>query len=117
MNNIGLKSSQKRYRVIVKVLCQECFSAKKNDKSQLFDCHNCRFLRYNNVRNLLTFQKFLDLKYFTWDWWKVYAYIKGEDDNAVLITFKNYHKKYIRNSEGKWTFIGTGRDVPSKKTL
>lgn len=117
MTSVVLKSSPKRFRVIVKVLCKECFFLKKNDKSQLFDCHNCRFLRYNNVTNLLMFQKFLDLKYSAWDWWKVYRYVKGEDDNTVLITYKNYHKKYIRNSEGKWNFIGTGRDVPNNKTL
>lgn len=107
-----------RYRVIVKELCQECFALKRDEKAQVQNCNICKFLRYNNVTDLLKFQIFLDIEHNTWDWWKVYPYTKGVDEHTVLATYRNLHKVYVKNSHGNWIYTGRmERNIPCRKHI
>lgn len=111
-------SNKIRYRVIVKELCSECYSNKQAEKSQIYNCNRCKFLRYNNVTDLIKFQIFLDSEHNTWDWWNVYNYIKGEDDKQVLAKYRNLHKVYVKNSHGNWIYTGKmERNVPCRKHI
>lgn len=75
-----------RCRSIVKVLCSDC-SIKLNT-----ECKNCTFLKYNNVTNLKSFNSFLDNKFPSWIFFKVYEYKPGEKNGRLLDTFiRNKH--------------------------
>ena len=72
-----------RYRATGKALCNECQSLK--DQKRRFDtkCSNCRWFRYNNVNNLLTFRDLLNREFPNWVFFNVFKYIKGEDGERL----------------------------------
>lgn len=70
-----------RYRAVAKVLCESCQN--HFDK----DCKNCKFLRYSNVTNLLSFTDFLHEKHRNWIFFNIYEYKKGQDKTRKLECF------------------------------
>lgn len=72
-----------RYRVIVKIACDECSLAISTRKKIDIACTKCEFKKWNNVTNLLTFNSFLNEKHYNWIWFNVYEYKKGEDGRKL----------------------------------
>jgi len=75
--------AQKRFRVIIKVLCNNCESLRINRKPFNTNCKDCKYLKYNNVTNLLSFTKFLHNSFPNWIWFNVFTYVKGGDGDKV----------------------------------
>lgn len=72
-----------RYRATAKVLCNECQSLKNQKRRFDTKCTNCKWLRYENVNNLLTFRDFLNRAFPNWVFFNVFKYIKGEDGERL----------------------------------
>lgn len=76
-----------RYRANIKTLCRECESLKNAKKRFDIHCTDCKWLKYNNVNNLLTFTAFLHTKFPTWVFLNVFEYVKGEN-GRLLASFQ-----------------------------
>ena len=72
-----------RYRVIVKVLCQNCQHKVSTKKKIDTQCRLCRYLKYNNVTNLIKFTDFLNVNFSCWIWFNVYEYMKEENGKKL----------------------------------
>lgn len=76
----------RRFRVIVKVLCQSC-----QDKLDV-NCNSCEWVKYNNVNKLTNFVNYLNEKRHNWIFFRVYKYSKGEPGNLLKV-YKNGKEK------------------------
>jgi hypothetical protein len=84
----------KRYRTIVKVFCPTCKELAQNKKKFDTSCTNCRFLRYNNVPDLVSFTAFLDKSWSDWVYMNVYGYVKG-DNGPQLGSYTNFGTRRV----------------------
>ncbi len=106
-----MPSNHKKYRVIAKILCQNCLHEKSHGRLNL-NCTNCTFIKHH-VNNLVKYTEFLDTKYPNWVWFKVYDY----ETESLLETFKNTYKVFVTDKTGRKVFSHTQRDIPTKRFL
>ena len=72
-----------RYRVIVKILCEDCSRDIENGKPLNTRCERCQFKKWNTVNNLISFTNFLHKEHPRWIWFNVYQYIKGQSGSKL----------------------------------
>ncbi len=72
-----------RYRATAKVLCGECQKLKEQKRRFDTKCRDCKWLRYENVNNLLTFRDLLNNKFPNWVFFNVFRYVKGQDGERL----------------------------------
>lgn len=84
----------KRYRTIVKVFCSKCKDLALNKKPFDTQCKDCKYLKYNNVQNLVTFTSFLDKSWSDWVYMNVYDYVKGAN-GGQLGSYTNFGTRRV----------------------